>query len=180
MSKLTTLQKAKKILNSYDDIEPRKCCVQPYSRSKSKSKRELSYTSSASKSASNLKRDFSFCKGKNKLDSSIRSSSSCLKEKKPSNASFVSAYNKESRYDKIMRLKVKPKFNEEKRNDRTKKSVLSNSFSSIGSRDENQENKSRNKFNRLEKIMQIKVVKPKVNSTLTYYQPKQGSKSKQL
>jgi len=103
-----------------------------------------------------------------------------LKEKKHSNTSFVSAYNKESRYDKIMRLKVKPTFNEEKRNDRTKKSVLSNSMSSIGSRDKNRENKSKNKFNRLDKIMQIKVVKPKVNSTLTYYQPKQGAKSKKM
>lgn len=68
-----------------------------------------------------------------------------------------------------MKLKVKPKFNDLKREDRTKKSVLSNSFSSCSSRGNNRESKSRNKENRLEKIMNIKVVKPKVNSTLTGY-----------
>lgn len=79
-----------------------------------------------------------------------------------------------------MRLKVKPSHNDIKKNDRNKKSVLSSSFSSCGSRDDNRENRSKNKYNRLDKIMQIKVEKPKVHSTLSYYQPKQGSKSKQL
>lgn len=76
-----------------------------------------------------------------------------------------------------MKLKVKPHFNNLKRNDRNKQSVLSNSFSSNSSI-ENRENKSKGKLNRLDKIMNIKVVKPKVNSTLTYYQPKQGSRTK--
>ena len=78
-----------------------------------------------------------------------------------------------------MRLKVKPHLNVTKRNDRNKKSVLSSNSVSLGSsRDENRENRSKNKYNRLEKIMQIKVVKPKVNSTLSYYQPRQSDKSK--
>ena len=114
----------------------------------------------------------------------MRSNSSCLRERRQSNSSthsnnksFTSTYNQETRYDRIMKLKVKPHFNEMHKNDRNKKSVLGNSFSSCSSRG-NRESKSRNKENRLDKIMQIKVVKPKVNSTLNYYQPKQGNKSK--
>lgn len=115
----------------------------------------------------------------------MRSNSSILRERKNSNSSinnqsnrsFTSTYNKETRYDRIMKLKVKPRFNDLERNDRNKKSVLSNSFSSCSSRGANRESKFRNKENRLDKIMQIKVVKPKVNSTLNYYQPKQGNKS---
>lgn len=105
----------------------------------------------------------------------MQASNSCLKDKKKINDSFVSAYNKETRYDRIMRLKVKPTFDKMDREIRNKQSVLSSSMSSCSSRD-NKENKSRNKLNRFEKIMQIKVAKPKVNSTLIYYEPKQGNK----
>ena len=103
-------------------------------------------------------------------------SSSCLKERKGSNKSFVSTYGKETRYDKIMKLKVKPVYNRTRREDRNKNSVLSSSVSSCGSPSA-KENMSRNKLNRLDKIMKIKVAKPKVNSTLTYYEPKQGVKA---
>lgn len=74
-----------------------------------------------------------------------------------------------------MRLKVKPTYNQTRREDRNKRSVLSSSVSSCGSRDD-KENKSKAKINRLEKIMQIKVVKPKVNSTLVHYEPRHGNK----
>jgi hypothetical protein len=109
-SRLTALQKARKILSSCDEIEPRRHCAQPYLRSAEKNRANMSCYSS-SKSVSNIKRDFSFRKSKSKLDSSVNSSSVCLKERKHSSNSFVSAYNKESRYDRIMRLKVNPKMN---------------------------------------------------------------------
>lgn len=102
--------------------------------------------------------------------------SSAVKHKK-SNASFTSLYARETRYDKIMKLKVKPAFKEEKKVDRTKKSVLENSFSSCGSeREESKENRVRNK-SRLDRIMNIKITKPNVASTLTNYEPRQGFRS---
>ena len=74
-----------------------------------------------------------------------------------------------------MKLKVKPTLNNTRREERNKRSVLSSSVSSCGSR-EDKENKSRNKINRFDKIMQIKIAKPKVNSTLIHYEPRQGHK----
>lgn len=80
MSRMNAMQKAKKILGCFDDIEPRKYCVQPYAKSNEKSKHDISF-SSASKSSSKVKRDFSFCKSKSKQQERSMSSinSSCLK-----------------------------------------------------------------------------------------------------
>jgi hypothetical protein len=63
------------------------------------------------------------------------------------------------------------------KHDKNKKSVLENSFSSCGSgREESKENRMKNK-SRLDKIMNIKVSKPHVASTLSNYEPKQGARS---
>lgn len=62
MSQLTAIQKAKKILSAYDEIEPRKYCVQPHVDSNSKPKRPASSSASRSVSRStSLRKDFSFC-----------------------------------------------------------------------------------------------------------------------
>lgn len=82
-----------------------------------------------------MKRDFSFCKSKSKLENSMSVNQSDLRHKQQRNTSFVSSYGRETRYDKIMKLKVKPHFDGTKKNDRNKKSVLNNSFSSCNSRD---------------------------------------------
>jgi hypothetical protein len=50
------------------------------------------------------------------------------------NSSFTSMYGRETRYDKIMKLKVKPTRGEGAR-ERNKQSVLEGSRSSIGSAD---------------------------------------------
>lgn len=73
-----------------------------------------------------------------------------------------------------MQLKVKPAFRESARADRAKQSVLDCSSSSIESAEK--ENKQRNQ-SRLDKIMQLKVAKPKVASTLTNYHPKQAPRA---
>ncbi len=178
MSQLTAIQKANKILGCYDEMEPRKLQVQPHKKSKEKQpSKDLSF-SSASKTSSQVKRDFSFCKSRKEEPSlSINSSQSSL-PRRQTNSSFVSTYAKQTRYDKIMKLKVKPAYQEGRRDDRAKKSVLDHSFSSSGTARENsKENHRANRTNRLDRIMQIKVSKPKVNSTLTHYEPRQGSKS---
>ena len=76
-----------------------------------------------------------------------------------------------------MKLKVKPAYQEEKKEVRAKKSLLQSSISSCDSSlDHSKENKVKNK-SRLDKIMNIKINKPKVASTLANYQPKQGARS---
>jgi hypothetical protein len=164
----STIQKAKKILNAYDDIEPRKYCIQPQIVSASKSN-QRSPSPAVSRSTSQLKKDFSFCHSK-------QPASPASSKRQPSNptASFTSLYGRETRYDKIMKLRVKPAFRETRRDDRTKKSVLDSSCSSAGSEDK--ENRVRNK-SRLDRIMNIKVAKPRVASTLVHYQPRQGARA---
>jgi hypothetical protein len=61
-----------------------------------------------------------------------------------------------------MKLKVKPSFNETKKDNKTKQSILEHSFSSSNHsfREHNKENHHINKKSRLDKIMSIKIAKP--------------------
>lgn len=165
MSQLSAVQKARRILSNYEEIEPRKCTVQPHPRSGSKSKRPVSASHSVSQSHSASKKDFSFCR------SALREAPS--PSRPIPNCSFTSLYARETRYDKIMRLKVKPTRGEGAR-ERNKQSVLEGSRSSTGSADK--ENRTRNQ-SRLERIMGLKIAKPQVASTLNNYRPPQAPRA---
>ena len=71
-----------------------------------------------------------------------------------------------------MKIKVKTGNHSIVKNEKSRKDILSRSFSFNGSSvEENKENKSKNKtkVSRLDKIMQIKITKPAVPSTLQHY-----------
>jgi hypothetical protein len=79
-------------------------------------------------------------------------------------------YNKQSRYDKIMKLKVKPIYRREEPKPQGHKA----SKSSLHSLEKS--GRSKSKESRLDKIMKLKVHKPKVGSVLKHYQPLKESR----
>lgn len=94
--------------------------------------------------------------------------SNCSASKTNSNIkNFESKYNKESRYDKIMKLKTKTVT---KKKSDTRGSYLNSSKASFRSSASSIE-RSQSKESRYDKIMKLKVQKPKADSTLKNYQP---------
>ena len=70
-----------------------------------------------------------------------------------------------------MRLKVKPTYLKNNRQDTESKREAMSSYMSNDSPKSNKENVNRQPRSRLDKIMKIKVSKPQVNSTLVNYEP---------
>jgi hypothetical protein len=73
-----------------------------------------------------------------------------------------------------MKLNVKPAYRPKKN---PQQSFLNTSQSSLDSFTSEKENKRQNKQSRLEKIMNIKVTKPQVSSTLNHYKPVKRARS---
>lgn len=125
---------------------------------------------------------------KNSLSKYSLNSSASQSKNKPiglkSSEKFQNPYNKVSRFDKIMKLKVqKPDPNREKsRRNSYMQSSLNSSFNSSldGSfadfSTKTPHKQSEKKLTRYEKIMKLKVSKPQVQSTLKNYKPEKSSK----
>lgn len=142
-----TLKKCEMILGLFEDMFPRPYVIQPKPMSGKKPKKNES--------------PFKLSNNKSILSSHLSS-----KTKSPSNKSFTSIYSKESRLDRIMKIKPPKQISNYVSRSKTK---LDSSFSSSISAS-NKENRISN-VSRLERIMNLKVHKPRVSSTLKEYKP---------
>lgn len=171
MSESKTLSKCKKIMDMFEKSKPSSALKERNDMGNLRTGVAEQRGSSFYLPSKKKTKPFEHSRSKlsfNNSNSSMLSMQKSVKSISSSQSNFRSAYNKETRYEKIMKLKVKPAINQRSYLNSSKVSMNS-SVSSVDRSHSKQES-------RLDRIMKLKVNKPKVDSTLKNYQVVKGQR----